>query len=134
MTDTPTEDAKPSNREPWLDRAIDFIGECAIELPVTAIGVGFLVVGYDAYKWLRFGAWAPTSLMDVLTGLEKAVGYQGQWSWLHFPTDWLGVHSLLTGCPLSLGLVVGGFVSFVFSFVAFAQLDEWLKAYRAAKS
>jgi hypothetical protein len=62
-----------------------------------SLGLGFLILLYDLMMWLKTADQKVfTVVMDVLRRLDPKV----QWTWVWFPTDWLGLHSLLEKCPL----------------------------------
>jgi len=68
---------------------------------VWGICLGLLVLGFQAYYYLRTGDWLELSALHCL----KIVSF-GAWSWLSYPRDWIGVHELLQNFPLSLFLVL----------------------------
>ncbi len=51
-------------------------------------------VGWQTYTWLKFGAWVPLSLVDLLA--------KGGVSWAEAPEDWFGLHHILNAIPLTL--------------------------------
>ena len=88
----------------YIVDAVNFI-LCLISMLV--FNVGFYVILYQTYQYLRYGAWPEMTLMYL-------VPYGPNWmnSWLNEPTSWLGLHELtfgaLSSIPLSLFLIVVG--------------------------
>jgi hypothetical protein len=76
----------------------------AIVVAGVAMASGFLsgagVFIYQSYMWLRFSEWQPFSAITLLKWLNVP--------WAIRPEDWLGLHKLLDGLPLSLTLFVLG--------------------------
>src|SRR5437016_2170004 len=74
----------------------------ALLLPIFFIGVltAVGIVGWQLYSYLRSGAWPSLSIMSVLLWLDV--------DWARAPSDWVGVHKLLSQLPLSLAFLVAG--------------------------
>ena len=73
---------------------------CLVAAGLLLAGPCFFV--WQCYHWMRDGAWWPVSLLTALAW----AGVGG--TWILFPTDWLGLHKLLDGIPLSIALVAAG--------------------------
>jgi hypothetical protein len=58
---------------------------------------GVAVLGWQVYEYLRYSIWTAIS---VVTFFEWA-GVP----WASYPTDWIGLHSILKFVPLSLTLM-----------------------------
>ncbi len=88
-----------------------FLGAAQVIVCVTftfLFNVGFYVILYQTYRYLRYGTWPEISLMYL-------VEYGPSWliSWLDKPTGWFGLHALvvagLSAVPLSMFLIaIGG--------------------------
>jgi hypothetical protein len=58
-------------------------------LVIAGIGGFVFLIGYQSYWFLRTGNWIPMGIIDGLIWAGSG------WSWLMFPTEWLGLHSLI---------------------------------------
>jgi hypothetical protein len=68
---------------------------------------GMAVFIHQITFYLRKGEWKPLSVIDGLQYLTR----NRPVDWLLFPQDWIGIHNLLDGTPLSLALILlGGLV------------------------
>ena len=87
----PLYSAQPADSSP-LDILVPILGAGTL----AAVGI----VGWQIYSYLRLGAWQPLSIITALTWLNV--------DWARSPHDWVGVHKVLTGIPLSLAALLGG--------------------------
>ncbi len=71
----------------------DWIGFAALSV-ATSFLMGFLVLIWQIYSYLRIDVWSSVSPVDVL----RWAGV----SWAVFPTDWLGLYRVMDWMPLSL--------------------------------
>ena len=68
---------------------------------IVVAGLG--VLGSQSYMFLRESLWES---MSIITGLAMM-----DVDWASNPTDWLGLHHILSVVPLSLALVLTGFMT-----------------------
>ena len=57
---------------------------------------GLVVFGWQAYEYLRYSVWPPLSIITVLEWMKLP--------WAFNPTDWVGVHNILSNIPLSIAM------------------------------
>ena len=67
---------------------------------ILALFGGLVVFGYQVFLYLKNGSGTSISLID--TALLLAPNN----SWLNYPADWVGVHQVLSGIPLSGCLII----------------------------
>ncbi len=91
----------------------------------TGISVGLLVLGYQAYSYLRTGEWLELSALDGLKYVvNKYIVSPETWPWLWYPRDWVGIHDLLQILPLSLFVVlVVTLISMIKAVISYAFED-----------
>ena len=77
---------------------------------------GIAIIGYQALSYLRDGFWRSFSVID---GLE----YFFDISWAKYPTDWIGLHTLLSPTPLSATLVLIGVLGIFSAFIISAMFE-----------
>jgi hypothetical protein len=67
-----------------------------ILMPILAAGIvaAIAIVGWQVYTYLKVGAWQSLSVITALLWLHI--------DWARSPHDWMGVHKVLNGIPLSL--------------------------------
>lgn len=63
-------------------------------------GVG--VVGWQVYEYLRYNVWSPVSVVTALQWLKV--------QWALNPADWVGLYNILRMIPLSLTMIVMGWM------------------------
>lgn len=73
-------------------------------LGAVCVAAAVAVLGWQAFQWLRLGAWPELPLTYVLSHALNA----GLDSWLFSPQEWRGVHKLLNLISLSGGLAILG--------------------------
>jgi hypothetical protein len=61
---------------------------------------GLIIFGWQIYQYLRYGIWNSVSIITLLAAMK----YQ----WASNPTDWMGLHYVLTIAPLSGTLIIIG--------------------------
>lgn len=64
--------------------------------------VGLGILGFQAYSFLRYGAWIPMSVIDV----GKLILDE---QWLYVPREWTGLHWLLDKIPVSIVALLFGY-------------------------
>jgi hypothetical protein len=71
-------------------------------LPILLIGIvaAAVILAWQLYSYLRFGAWPALSIVTLLNLLQ--IG------WAQAPRDWIGLHALLDAIPLSAAAFAGG--------------------------
>jgi hypothetical protein len=75
---------------------------CLLALvPVFLVGWAVWTLGGEIISWLRAGTWESPSIIAFLAKHDV--------QWAVAPEHWIGVHRLLGGCPLWMGLAVVGF-------------------------
>lgn len=84
--------------------ASDFLLQAIFGGCFILAGVGIL--GYQAYTFLKYGEWPPLSVIDA----AKLV-INNPWLWS--PTDWSGLHWILSKIPTSAALFGVGYVILV---------------------
>jgi hypothetical protein len=85
-----------------------------------------LIVGYQAYGYLKHGTWIELSTIDGLLYLSS----NKPSPWLLYPYDWVGLHKLLEKTPLALSAVIIGILwTVVFGFLC-AKLEKYQKRKR----
>jgi hypothetical protein len=63
---------------------------------------GLGIVGWQVYEYLRYNTWNSASVITAL-----------QWMKIHWamnPTDWIGLHNILSMTPLSLTMIAIGWM------------------------
>ena len=71
----------------------------------TALGLllgGLCVFGWQAYQYLRFNEWISISIISALEWMNIR--------WALYPVDWTGLHSILKAIPLSVTMLVAGWM------------------------
>lgn len=63
-------------------------------------GVG--VVGWQVYEYLRYNIWSSVSVITALQWMKI--------QWALNPTDWIGLYNILRMIPLSLTMIVIGWM------------------------
>jgi hypothetical protein len=66
-------------------------------------GVG--IVGWQVYGYLRYNIWTPVSPITVLEWLNI--------KWALNPNDWIGLYNLLKMIPLSVLMIVYGWITVI---------------------
>ena len=75
----------------------------ATGLLLTATTVGFLaIVGYQIVMYLKTGSWHPLSVISFLKWLGS--------NWAYNPTNWVGLYKILDFIPLSMAVVITGWL------------------------
>ena len=74
-----------------------------IIIGIIFILAGMVLFGYQIFLYLWDGNWHSISLMTLLLILEPS-------PWIRNPETWLGLHKILSIMPLSLTLIVFGFL------------------------
>lgn len=69
---------------------------------MAGLVLGSAVLLFQAYTYLRYGMWPPISLIDGLSLVN--------FGWATNPTDWKGLHKILSKIPLSLVFFIAGFL------------------------
>jgi len=69
-------------------------------LALIFVGVG--TVGWQVYEYLRYSIWNPVSVIDALQWMKI--------QWALNPTDWIGLYNMLKMVPMSLTLIVIGWI------------------------
>ncbi len=59
---------------------------------------GLGTLAWQIYTYLRVGEWDTFSLIDLVQEVFPASAGQ----WVLFPTDWIGLHEVLSWMPISL--------------------------------
>lgn len=63
---------------------------------------GFCVVGWQVYEYLRYNIWTPVSVVTALEWMKI--------QWALNPTDWVGLYNILRKVPLSVAMIVSGWM------------------------
>lgn len=63
---------------------------------------GICVFGWQAYQYLRFNEWVPLSIISALEWMNIR--------WAVYPVDWIGLHGILKAIPLSITMLVVGWM------------------------
>lgn len=72
-------------------------------LPAIALIFGGLgVVGWQVYEYLRYNSWDSISIITALQWMKI--------QWAFNPTDWIGLYNILGMVPLSLTMIVVGWM------------------------
>lgn len=69
---------------------------------ITLIFGGLGVVGWQVYEFLRNNSWNPVSVVTALQWMKI--------QWALNPTDWIGLYNILQMVPLSLMMIVSGWM------------------------
>lgn len=64
---------------------------------------GVVLIGLQIFWFLQSGSWTPISLIDLAQRFSQE-------PWLYNPTEWLGVHWILSVIPSSAAAIVIGFI------------------------
>jgi len=64
--------------------------------------VGVVLLGISTLQFLRDGEWTQLSLLEGVGYL-----YHGLQAWVNAPTDWLGLHRILSRIPCWIGIAIG---------------------------
>ncbi len=70
---------------------------------------GFGICLYQIYYWLKYAEWNSFSLLFPLSYISEIR------EWVSYPYEWVGVHKILDFLPLSITLLMVGFL-FIISF------------------
>ena len=90
----------------YYNNTIDFIwGTILIVVFAGSLIGGPALLFYQIFRYLKDGEWISYSFLN---GLEFLGGSIEQWV-LH-PADWVGLHTLFGKLPLSLSIVIVGFI------------------------
>lgn len=81
------------------------------KLGIWMMGLGCAVLSYQIYLFLKTNAWTSLTITSTLIW----VGIAPISSWAAWPSDWLGLHRILSGIPTSLALITAGGILFLFS-------------------
>lgn len=85
----------------------DFAASLGCAFFAAWFGIPLYIWGYQLYERLRFGMSTPRSVVDFLEWVGVA--------WASNPTDWYGLHSVLSGMPLAVAvLLLGGVIFWIF--------------------
>ena len=79
------------------DQVVTFLYSLAL------LGCGVSIVGWQVYEYLRYDIWTPVSPITALEWMKI--------KWALNPTDWLGLYNLLKMVPLSLLMIVFGWLT-----------------------
>lgn len=93
--DDETTKGQPNETSNFFGEMLGYILIAAPFIASTAI------VGFQVYIWLRSGSWPKISVLDGLKYLSNN-------QWLVHPTDWTGLHSMLSDGALSAALFLIG--------------------------
>lgn len=85
-----------------MKAAVDTLNAIALAAGGAGVLGGAVALAHQSYQWLRFSYWEPLSVITALRWLEVP--------WALRPQDWFGLHKLLDGIPLFVGLPVVGLV------------------------
>jgi len=92
-----------ADRSDQFLRVADALVTTAALLAATALFLGAIgTLLYQAFAWMKYGAWPPLSALDGIEWLCTPEAYP----WLYRPDDWIGFHKMLQMCPLSLALIL----------------------------
>jgi hypothetical protein len=84
----------------------NLVGELLSYILIAAPFVASLaLIGFQVYVWLRSGIWPQISVLD---GMK----YVSSNDWLVNPTDWTGLHSILSNGSLSAAFAIFGVAIF----------------------
>lgn len=75
-----------------------------IILMLIFIFSGISIFVYQIYIWLKYGYWQAISLLEPLLHISSTS------DWAMYPDTWIGVNTILEKTPLSLFLIIFGFV------------------------
>ncbi len=76
---------------------------------ILLIFSGFGVLGLQTYMGFFSGEWLSLSLIDTLILISSSIE-RGVYPWLLNPTEWIGLHEILSFMPLSGTLILLGFI------------------------
>ena len=91
-----------SERRPLYNAQSSDASPLDVLVPILGVGIlsAFGIVGWQVYAYLKLGAWQALSVVTALVWLNV--------DWARSPHDWVGVHKLLDGMPLSLTAFLAG--------------------------
>lgn len=65
--------------------------------------VPICILAWQAYVWLRHGAWPP---MDCVSAMLL---FAPNAAWLNYPSDWVGLHKALSFIHSGVAIFITGF-------------------------
>ena len=74
--------------------------EQAMQIGILALIGALALLGWQVVHYARAGQWNAISVIDVLCLTGN--------SWARAPSDWIGIHHLLTALPASLAVAAAG--------------------------
>lgn len=71
---------------------------------LAGIGGSLLLLGFQLLAYLKDGFWTGISVLDAV----RYVSPQSPYSWINSPSEWLGVHAILSAAPAAVAGLLGG--------------------------
>lgn len=70
---------------------------------ILFFGSAALILFMQCFGWLKEGVWESFSALDALQAV-----FRSEWRWIHYPTNWIGVHKILSWLPACFATLPAG--------------------------